>query len=150
MNEMKKIEKKEMVEKIIPKYIADDGTEFTDEKECGRYERQIALEWLSVIETKPEAEGSPNFDGGECYESHNYIWYRPKNEQEIELLQAAYYDDGTVNFHDEMIGHWICVEIDCADDFLWVTTLDDGIEYARELLSRLGYDMVVTAKEEQK
>lgn len=147
---MKKIEKKELIEKIIPKYIADDGTEFTDEKECERYERQIALERLSVIETSSEAQGLANFDGGECYESHNYVWYRPKDAHEIDLLKAAYDDEGHTDFSYNMIGQWICVETDCADDFLWVTTIDDGIEYAKDILSKLGYDMVVTAKEEQK
>ena len=144
---MKKIEKKEMIEKIIPKHIADDGTEFTDEKECEQYERKIAMERLSVIETSSEAEGLPNFDGGECYESHNYTWYRPKDEHEIDLLNAAYSDGAQTEFYEEMIGKWVCVETDCADDFLWVTTLDDGIEYARDVLAKLGYDMMVVEKE---
>ena len=144
---MKRIEKKELIEKVVPKYIADDGTEFTDEKECERYERQIALERLSVIETSSEAEGFPNFDGGECYESHNYVWYRPKDEHEIDLLNAAYSGERQSEFYEEMIGKWICVETDCSDDFLWVTTLDDGISYARDILEKLGYEMMVVEKE---
>lgn len=149
---MKRIEKKELIEKVVPKYIADDGKEFTNEHDCLRYERTFALEKLEDIETNEDADGYPNFDGSECYESHSYTWYRPKNEHEIELLKAAYSygSHSATEFHDGMIGKWVCVETDCSDDFLWVSMLDDGVEYAKTLLSRLGYDMVVTAKEEQK
>lgn len=139
---MKRIERIELVEKPIVKFVADDGTEFDHERACKEYEHAKAMEKLVCIEQCEELEDSPNFDGGECYESHSYTWYRPKDAHEIELLNDAYGN----SFREDMIGEWICVETDSGDDFLWVTLLEDGINHAKYILSKLGFDMVIAAK----
>ena len=146
---MKEVKKIELYEKHVIKYVADDGTEFDHEGTCRRYEYEKALEKLSVIEQCADIEGCPNFDGGECYESHGYTWYRPKNEQEIEMLNNAYDNpyDNYGQFNNDMIGEWVCVETDDADDFLWVTTLNNGIRYAKHILEKLGYDITITKKD---
>ena len=87
---MKRIEKVELVEQPRVKFVADDGTEFDHERPCKEYEHAKALEKLVCIEHCEELDDSPNFDGGECYESHSYIWYRPKNAHEIELLNDRF------------------------------------------------------------
>ena len=144
---MKEIVKVEYVEKTVTKYVASDGEEFYDSRLCQAYESSLAAKELdkSGIEICKEAEGFPNFDGGENYESHFYRWYRPQNSQQIELLRKAYNAD---KISEEHIGHWICIELDCGDDFVWLTSLDDSIEYARQLLEKLGYEMTITKKVE--
>ena len=107
------------------------------------YEHAKAMEKLACIEHCNELDDSPNFDGGECYESHSYIWYRPKDAHEIDLLNDAYGN----SFGENMIGEWICVETDSGDDFLWVTMLDDGINHAKYILDKLGFDVVIAPKE---
>ena len=126
-----------------PKFIAEDGTEFDHESACKEYEHAKAMEKLACIEHCNELDDSPNFDGGECYESHSYIWYRPKDAHEIDLLNDAYGN----SFGENMIGEWICVETDSGDDFLWVTMLDDGINHAKYILDKLGFDVVIAPKE---
>ena len=140
---MKRIERIEMVKKPIIKFIAEDGTEFDHESACKEYEHAKAMEKLTCIEHCNELDDSPNFDGGECYESHSYIWYRPKDAHEIDLLNDAYGN----SFGEYMIGEWICVETDSGDDFLWVTMLDDGINHAKYILDKLGFDVVIAPKE---
>ena len=85
---MKRIERIEMVKKPIIKFIAEDGTEFDHESACKEYEHAKAMEKLACIEHCNELDDSPNFDGGECYESHSYIWYRPKDAQRENVLNG--------------------------------------------------------------
>lgn len=140
---MKQITKTEQVEKKVVKFISEDGTEFDNEKDCLNYERQY---WRKKLDNSGIEIGDteyPNCDGGENYESHTYKWYRPKSHEEIELLRKAY-ELEEHELRKELIGKWICIEIDCDDDFLWLTTIDDGIAYTKALLEILGYEMTVT------
>ena len=140
---MKMVEKVELVEKKVAKYIAFDGTEFSSRSDCIAYEERKNKENLSQIEQCEEAKGNPNFDGCEHMEYNDYFWFRPKNAEEIELLKKAYSaDDYGIDNAD--IGKWICVEV--CNDSVWFSRLDEGINYVRELLSRLGYEMTVTEK----
>ena len=140
---MKKIEKIETVEKTAVKFIADDGTEFDNDYDCKEYEHIKAMEKLTCIERCNELDNYPNFDGGECSESHSYIWYRPKDVCEIALLNEAYGN----SFDDDMIGEWICVESDSYGDFVWVSTLDDGIAHIRFVLKKFGYEIAINKAE---
>lgn len=140
---MKTVEKIEMVEKKIEMYVADDGTEFFSYTDCARYEENKNREMLNQIEQCEEARGNPNFDGTEHMEYNDYLWFRPKNEQEIELIKKAYPTD-CKSIDNSDIGKWICIE-KCADSN-WYSKLDEGINYVKELLHRLGYEMTVTEK----
>lgn len=129
-------------EKII--FIANDGTEFIDRIACQSYEKNLTLKKLNETVEKADLD-SPNFDGRENYESHSYHWYRPKNKEELKLLIDAFGDEVNVGISD--IGKWICIETDCGDDYTWTTTLEDGINYARSILDKLGFDMEIKPKE---
>lgn len=140
---MKMIEKVELVEKKVAKYIAFDGKEFSSRNDCITYEEWKNRENLSQIEQCEEANGNPNFDGCEHMEYNDYFWFRPNSAEEIELLNKAYStDDCGIDNSD--IGKWICVEI--CNDSVWFSRLDEGIDYVRELLEKLGYEMTVTEK----
>lgn len=140
---MKKIEKIELVERSVVKYIADDGLEFDTEESCKEYEQAKNERKLIQIEQCEQANGNPMFDGCEHMEYNEYIWYRPKNEEEIAILEAVYGTD--CGFSSDDIGKWICVE-NC-DDSAWKSCLEDGIEYVKTILDRLGYTMTVTRKQ---
>lgn len=140
---MKTVEKIEMVEKKITKYVAEDGTEFFSYTDCARYEENKNREMLNQIEQCEEARGNPNFDALEHMEYSNYFWFRPKNEQEIELINKVYpTDDYRIDNTD--IGKWICIEV--CNDSIWHSRLDEGIQYVKNMLDKLGYEMTVTEK----
>ena len=140
---MKTVETVEFLERKIIKYVAEDGTEFSTQRACADYEEEQNKKNLSVIEQCKDAEGNPNFDGNEHMEYYDYLWFRPKNAEEIELLNKAYNDDYS-SLDNSDIGKWICVETSA--DSVWFSRLENGIEYVRELLNRLGYEMTVTEK----
>lgn len=140
---MKEVTKIELVEKSVVKYIADDGTEFATLRACTDYEQTQNEKKLIQIEQCEQAKGNPMFDGCEHMEYNEYIWYRPKNEQEIAILEAVYGTD--CSFSSDDIGKWICMEV--CNDSAWKSRLEDGIEYVQTVLDRLGYTMTVTEKQ---
>lgn len=139
---MEILQETRLVEQTITRYKASDGRVFDDPRFCADYERLCTKAKLKVIEQCEEANGSPNFDGSEYPDHHGYTWYRPKNQEEIDLLNAAYgnFDYGMLS--EKHIGTWVCVED--GDDYAFVSALEDGIAYAKEVLRRLGYSMTVT------
>lgn len=143
MEEKKILKEKSFIEEKTV-YISVDGKEFTDMRACYKHERDY---YRSIANNTIETTDcdSPNFDGGENYESHNYRWYRPRNKEEILLLINAYGEDTNIGETD--IGKWVCIETDCGDDYIWTTTLEDGINYARSILDKLGFDMEIKPKE---
>lgn len=149
---MKEIVRVEQIAKELKKFVADDGTEFETSQACQKYEHEYYRKLLKKqgVETCAAAEDIPNCDGGENYEFHSYYWYRPKSTEELALLRKAFEDehDGTISrFCDRMIDKWICVETDTADDFVWVTELDDGIQHVKNLLSKFGYELTISKYE---
>lgn len=141
--EKRRFERTTLVEKEF--FIAEDGTEFEQRWDCINYERtQARKEGEGFLITKPEVEGRRNIDGGEYPEDRGYYWYFVRNEADAEILNRIFnpdYDD-FVNY----IGKWVCVEE--SDDSSWISSLDDGIEYAKKLLEDFGYNVQITRKEE--
>lgn len=140
-----------MVPQIRTIYIAEDGKEFASEHCCRSYESDLmqeqAMKEISRIETCNELRNYTNFDGGLYYsEDHCTYWYRPKNEDEIGKLNDAYCGLYCREFSRSMIGKWLCVEVDSDDDLSNITTLDEAIAYASDILSKLGYDLTVTKR----
>lgn len=133
-----------LVERPVTVYIADDGTEFDTERQCRDYELDLRDELLAGIETCPDAECCPNFDGNECPENHNYFWYKPKNTTEIETIGKAY----GIQLNESIAGQWICIE-EGYDGDAWWSSLDEGIKYVNKLLDMLGYEMTITESEEE-
>lgn len=127
-------------------YIAEDGTEFEHKSDCVQYELNKAREEAKdKIITCGELEGSFNIDGGEYYESHGYTWVFVRDEKDAELLNRMYlldYDDFSC-----YIGEWVCVEE--SDDSTWISGIENGIKYAKNLLEKLGYNVEITRKDEQ-
>lgn len=123
------------------KFIADDGTEFTEEIQCRKHEAEVALNKLK-IETCKEAHDIPNIlvENG-CVDCYNYIWYRPKTQAQMDALNEMY----QIGINNDYIGEWICIETDGYDTY-W-SSIEDGIDRARELFNALGYEFTVKNKE---
>lgn len=145
---MKVIATEQLVPRTVTKFLAIDGKEFDERDACQNYEQELLFSRLATIPHFEEANGYANFAGGECYESSDYDWYKPENVEQIKMLADAY---GTIcpsckhAFSPEMVGTLICVEH--RDDCVWVTTLNEGIEYASSLLEKFGYKLTLTKKE---
>ena len=126
-------------------FIAEDGTEFKQRCDCVQYEMSKAREEAkNNIITCEELQGRCNFDGGEYYESHDYTWVFVRDEKDAELLNRMFlldYDDFSC-----YIGQWVCVEE--SDDSGWVSSIENGIKYATDLLEKLGYNVEITRKED--
>lgn len=141
---MKKITTEEFVPgkmiKVV-KYVADDGTTFASEDACTSHEKDIAKELANKVKHSDELEMFRNFNGEENLEYHDYYWYFPKTEEDIEILNKAYQSfDGNL-LDNDCIGKWICIEENYDDT--WYSTLDDAITYASMILDKLGYKMTV-------
>ena len=123
-------------------YIAEDGTQFESERECKQYERSDMLKKMIAespdIIKYPEAEGMQNL-GAFPSDDFGYLWYKPLNEAGTALLKRAY--DG---IDEDPTGKIICIEVTYDDTYY--SYLEEGIRYARTLLSKLGYDMVLVEK----
>ena len=130
--------KKELVERDVTYYVASDGERFDSERECKDHERRLASHSIDGIETVAELNGFMPFGGGEYYEDHDYFWYRPKTDEEIEALER-YYD---VYINRDCVGRWLSIEVGY-DRSAWVTYLDDDIRYVASVLEKLGYSCKV-------
>lgn len=120
-------------------FVAFDGKEFSDKKICENYERETKIEIAKkTVENCTELEGFLPFNGGENYESHNYLWFRAKKKEEIKTLRDAF--GNTIDDND--IGVWICVE-DCGDFEFYVTPITYCIDYANSVMEKLGYRLVL-------
>ena len=138
--------------KMIPDtkkvFIAEDGQEFTDEIACQRYEMQLLRDQRSgdLLFCK-EADGWCNCNGAENMDYHHYSWVFVRNDTDAELLNRMY--DCEYDSFEEHIGEWVCIEQTDDDDF-YLTSATQGIKYATSLLEKLGYEVKITRKDEQK
>lgn len=121
-------------------YIADDGTEFRGRGDCLRYEwEKLKKPLLEKLQKCEDAYGIPNCDGGYVSDCNDYEWYFIRNQEDIDILNDVYY----IGLTDKVIGEWVCVEIDEVND-AWYSTASDGIKYATDLLTKLGYKVEIT------
>lgn len=130
---MKVKTRKKIVENVIYEYEAYDGTVFETECECQEYEKNLSSNKLKGIETLVSLNNHPPFDGGEYMENSEYYWYKPKNMEELSLIESCY----GLSINEENIGQWICVEVGSCGD-TWFSTLKQSAEYAEHMLSGLG------------
>lgn len=129
-------------------YIAEDGRKFYCEDECRRYEASLEFEKLN-IEMCKDAFNLPNIGNKELsFDIYDYSWYRPKSAEEVDVLNRKY----GVRILDSDIGKWICIGADVDQGMgitdSYYTTLSDGIDYAKQLLDKLGYELTIKEKEE--
>ena len=140
---MIEIRETRLVRQEIVRFKANEtGKEFNTEKECTDYEarRRVLAEQISHIEHCAELDGCSNCDGGENYESHDYKWYRPKNKEEIDVLNEYY--EGERQLYDDCINTWVC--IDLRDDVIdYYTTIEDGLSHASFILEKLSIGRIV-------
>jgi hypothetical protein len=142
---------KKMIETDIRTYVADDGKEFNFAYECEKYEKQLNKNKLRLkvecIENKGDKFDSAPLDGGEYYESHQFIWYRPKTNEDIDVLNE-YYGLGCPLDQDS-INQWVCIEMYDYDDpngDTWVMHLEDSIRHIEFFLKEFGYEVEITKK----
>lgn len=129
-------------------YIADDGKEFTSQHDCEKYENKNALEKrLEAVKHLAVLDDYPPCNGGENYESHYYRWFKVSNQEELDLLNAAF-SDGSVNTA-ENFPEFINIESDNEDltDGYW-THLSECKNYVTELFDKLGFIVSITQNEE--
>ena len=133
-----------VVYRDVTVYVADDGTEFKTAWECERYEHeQVYMPLLAKLQRCDEMEGYPNFDGQEYAEHHDYSWYFIRDLNDLEIINKVYPDTTDVHLSERYIGKWMCIETD-DDGNGWASTVDDGIEYATGILTKLGYKVQIT------
>lgn len=127
---------------MVPKekafWVADDGTTFEKKCDCVDYELEVYRKQLGdskdVIECKKARDCSP-FDGGEYLEGNNYRWFKPLNENGVELLNKAF-PSSYAELGDNSIDNWHCVEY-TFDNECWWSELSCSERYANELLELL-------------
>lgn len=125
-------------------YIADDGTEFKDVNSCREYEKNIKEDKRKRIEHKrikkldnwyPYMEyANPDYK--------EYIWYNIETEDELKMLNEAYY---FVSDCDAVLPEIICVEApdyrDYDDDYYW-SILSGMISDLNRFFDNVGYEIV--------
>ena len=125
----------EQILRIETVYIAEDGKQFYNPNDCIEYERTKNIEKAkSTIEYGVNAEGMMPLDGYEHSESSRYYWFKPKNDEEFDLLLKAF--DEQKMFDDRRYGKWICVE-DCYGEY-YFSYLEESEKYITELKKSLG------------
>lgn len=137
---MKIIEKKEIVEKVINTYIAKDGKEFNNERDCLWYEKQLETEEAINKADRFKIESMDNYipinTDGCMSENSYYRWYKVENDNDLRLLEKAYEIKLTApTTYPEII----CIEeydIDCYDYYM-----RDMIEVTKGFWNRLGYEV---------
>lgn len=87
----------------------------------------------------PEAEGMQNLGADFSSDDYRYMWYKPLNKAGTALLKRAY-----DSIDEDLTGKIICIEVTYNDTYY--SYLGEGIRYAKNLLSKLGYDMVLVEK----
>lgn len=127
-------------------YIANDGTEFMTIDECEEYESKLQNNKRKKIDHKRIAE----LDGCIPYmeyvnsDSHDYFWYNIETEEELKMLNEAYY---FVSDCDTELPETICVEVEALDyldynsDCYW-STLSNMIENLNIFFKNVGYEIV--------
>lgn len=127
-------------------YIANDDTEFMTIDECEEYESKLQNNKRKKIDHKRIAE----LDGCIPYmeyvnsDSHDYFWYNIETEEELKMLNEAYY---FVSDCDTELPETICVEVEALDyldynsDCYW-STLSNMIENLNIFFKNVGYEIV--------
>ena len=122
-------------------YIANDGTEFSRYMECMHYEvdvyRKQVEESKDVIECKELLHCKP-FDNEEYSTENTYRWFKPLNENGIELLNKAFPTErGTNDLSNCDIGKWHCVSYYMDEYECYWNALSESRAYANKVLSLL-------------
>ncbi len=140
--EAKTITRQETVTETI--YVASDGKEFARGADCMAHEFDIGYAAVQHIEHCDDLREWRPFGDDEYPIEHEYYWFRPKTEAEAEELNKTF---GNSIKADEHIGEWICIEKGYDYD-TWGVPLNEGVEYVKHILDKLGYDVVITERKQ--
>ena len=129
-------------------YIANDGTEFKAISDCREYESKLQNNKRKKIDHKRIAELDnciPYMEYANS-DSHDYFWYNIETEEELKMLNEAYY---FVSDCDAKLPEIICVETpgykDYDGDCYW-STLSNMIEDLNIFFKNVGYEIVKKGK----
>ena len=138
--------KTRMVEEEVRTYIACDGTEFSFESECLRYEeklrREESIDKIQELRIDNLNDLMPLTNDGYTEEHYIYTWFEIEDEEDYENLKAAFTGN---NFPDELsYPEKVCVETNNeydydADSYLY--TLNGVIENAKDFFEKFGLEM---------
>lgn len=122
-------------------YIADDGTEFMSYRDCIDYEidayRKQVEESKDVIECEKLLHCKP-FDNEDYSTENTYRWFKPLNENGIELLNKAFPAEWETNDLSNCdIGEWHCVGYDPDEHECYWYALSESQAYVNKVLSLL-------------
>lgn len=137
---------KRIVEEEVRTYIACDGTEFSSENECLRYEEKLRIEEsidkIQELRIDSLNDLMPLTNDGYTEEHYIYTWFELEDEEDYENLKAAFTGN---NFPDELsYPEKVCVEINNEYDYnsdSYLYTLNDVIENAKDFFERFGLEM---------
>lgn len=137
--------KKETREINVRTYIAEDGTEFTSEVDCRKYEAKIQreIEYLQVLNLLVHDNETSKIpcDGGENYENHIWEWYKVSNTEDLQRLNKFFNTDAQVTTYPE----FICIERGYDDEHEgYSQTLSNCVDYVKDFFNDFGYTVDVT------
>lgn len=129
------------VKRQVKMFVSNDGIEFETEEAC--IDHELSQNGDFKVRENRHLAGFANFCGQGYHGDFNYNWFHPDSEVDIEQLRKLYNDEfGEID--DRYIGKWICVEHDPYSEEISVTSLDDGLAYARNILEELtGSQMIM-------
>lgn len=125
-------------------YIANDGTEFMTISDCREHESRLQNDKRKKIDHKriEELDSCIPYMEYANSDSHDYFWYNIETEEELKMLNEAYY---FVSDCDAKLPEIICVETpgykDCDGDCYW-STLSNMIEDLNTFFKNVGYEIV--------
>ena len=136
--------RKELKETEYKIYVSTDGEEFYSEHACMQHERNLHREELAEklknIEENVDVRDWTPLDGCEYTEYHDYKWFKPKNIEEVNVLNE-YFDIHYRPINETMIGQWVCLEI--TDDEVYVTSLESSLRHIPAFLEKFGYKVTI-------
>lgn len=97
---MKKIQKREQVTRLYDAYVANDGTEFRDEKECKKYEESarcvLGIKYSKMVVTKTDEYSLSGFGT----EDNRVDIVKPTTEADYDVLMQLWVLDHSYLVND--------------------------------------------------
>ena len=127
-----------MVPDLRKVYIANDGTEFDRYIECVHYEIDVYRKQVEVSKDVIECKELLYCKPFKYSTENTYRWFKPLNENGIELLNKAFpAEQETNNLTNYDIGKWHCIKYD-ADKYEYCWNALSNIQiYMNKVLNLL-------------
>lgn len=132
---------KKIIEEKIEKeiFVAEDGAEFTSERECEDHEREIR--WANILRlptriAKLDNVCPLNYD--DCPDCSQFVWFKLNSSKDVEALNKLLPE--TVDEFKKP--RMVCVE-NRYDDY-YIFDFEDGVEYAKQFFENFGLTINIT------